>query len=128
MLGAFSTMLEGAASPGLLRTGFLIEVDQQEDATVLRLQGELDMATARELLAALAPVMAEQRTGIVLDLAQLGFIDSTGISVFLAACHQAECAGRSFSLRRPGRMVRKALHLTGVDGLLVIDPAESVTV
>ena len=110
--------------PGTLRrTGFCVEVDQLDDTVVLRLQGELDTATSRELRAALATAMAGDASAMVLDLAALSFIDSTGIAVLLAACHQAESQGRSFSLRHPGRMVLKVLNLTGVDRLLSVDSA-----
>lgn len=111
----------------LRRTGFHVEVRQVGPTVVLRLDGELDTATARELRAALATAMATDATAVVLDLAGLAFIDSTGIAVILAACHQAESRGRSFSLRHPGRMVQKVLHLTGVDRLLTVEAPEAST-
>ena len=116
-----------AAGPLLRRTGFHAEVHEVDQTVVLRLEGELDTATARELRAALATAMAGDATSIVLDLAGLSFIDSTGIAVFLAACHQSESQGRSFSLRDPGRMVLKVLHLTGIDRLLAVDSSEART-
>ena len=117
----------GAAAPILRRTGFYVEVNEVEGSVVLRLEGELDTATARELRAALATAMATDATAVVLDLSGLSFIDSTGIAVFLAACHQAESHGRSFTLRHPGRMVLKVLHLTGVDRLLAVEAPEAYT-
>lgn len=122
-----SSSSSGAAAPLLRRTGFYVEVTQDGETVVLRLEGELDTATARELRAALATAMATDATAVALDLAGLSFVDSTGIAVFLAACHQAETQGRSFTLRNPGRMVLKVLHLTGVDRLLAIDSAEAYT-
>jgi len=70
--------------------------------------------------------LAGDATAVVLDLAGLGFIDSTGIGVLLAGCQQAESRGRSFTLQHPGRMVLKVLHLTGVDRLLRIEAPEGV--
>lgn len=120
-----------ASGPGaeelLRRTGFHVEVRQVGSTTILRLEGELDTATARELRAALATATASDTTAVVLDLAGLAFIDSTGIAVLLAASHQAESQGRSFSLRHPGRMVQKVLHLTGVDRLLTVEAPEAST-
>ena len=122
-----SSAFSGAAGPLLRRTGFYAEIHEIDQTVVLRLEGELDTATARELRAALATAMASDATSVVLDLAGLSFIDSTGIAVFLAACHQAESRGRSFSLRDPGRMVLKVLHLTGVDRLLAVESSEART-
>ncbi len=116
-----------AAGPALRRTGFHVELNEVDTTVVLRLEGELDTATARELRAALDSAMAGEATAIVLDLAELSFIDSTGIGVFLAASHQAETRGRSFALRHPVRMVRKVLHLTGVDRLVTIEASEACT-
>ena len=129
MLAPLSTSPGAADGPGplLRRTGFYAEVHEVGQSVVLRLEGELDTATARELRAALATAMAGDASSVVLDLAGLSFIDSTGIAVFLAAAHQAESQGRSFSLRDPGRMVLKVLRLTGVDRLLSVDSSEAQT-
>ncbi len=122
-----SSSVGAAAAPLLRRTGFYVEVNEIDGTIVLRLEGELDTATARELRTAVATAMATDATAVVLDLARLSFIDSTGIAVFLAACHQAESHGRSFTLRHPSRMVLKVLHLTGVDRLLDVEAPEAST-
>lgn len=122
-----SSSSSGAPAPVLRRTGFYVEISHDGHTVVLRLEGELDTATARELRAALVTAMATDATAVVLDLSGLSFIDSTGIAVFLAASHQAERLGRSLTLRSPGRMVLKVLHLTGIDRLLAIDNAEACT-
>ncbi len=122
---SMSSIFGEAAGPLLRRTGFYVEVNEVDATVVLNLEGELDTATARELRAALATAMAGDATAVVLDLAGLSFIDSTGIAVLLAGCHQAESQGRSFTLRHPARMVLKVLHLTGVDRLLAVDSTEA---
>jgi len=115
----------GEAATDLLRTGFHIEHDNVGRTIVLRLHGELDMATARPLRAALLKALAIDGTPVALDLSGLSFIDSTGIAVLLAAGRRALGEGRSFSLHHPGRMVGKALQLTGADRLLAIEAPEA---
>lgn len=115
---------EPATASLIRRTGFSVEPHEQGGSLVLHLQGELDTSTARQLRHALTSAMAGDATAIVLDLAELSFIDSTGIAVFLSALRRADDEGRTFGLRHPGRMVRKVLRLTGVDRLLVDEETE----
>lgn len=107
-------------SPDLLRTGFDVGSDRSDGIVVLRLYGELDMATATELRRALAEAIGCEPS-VVVDLADLSFIDSTGIGVLVGASRLAEDAGCSFVLRSPSRSVRKALRLTGVDQVMRIE-------
>ena len=112
--------LPGVAN--LRRTGFNAHAVVVEDTAVLHLQGELDMATAGLLRRVLDEAMAEDVTGLLLDLTDLTFVDSSGIGLFVSAARQAQVGGRSFTLRHPTPMVLKALRLTGVDHQLLVEP------
>ena len=113
----------GAASDAavLRRTGFLVRVEELEGTVIVFLRGELDLSTAPALRSALMTAMAGGATAIVLDAAELTFCDSTGISVFLAACRRAEKRRLGFCLRHPGPTVLKTLRLTGMDRVLNIE-------
>jgi len=111
----------GVAS-SLLRAGFHAEADSAEGSVVVRLQGELDMATAPALSRALDTALDALPTALVLDLRELTFVDSTGIRVLITSCRRAAGQGCSFALHSPRRPVLKALRLTGVDRLMVIEP------
>lgn len=113
------------SSPELLRTGFHAESSSQDGAVVIRLRGELDVATSVELRRVLAQALEEKPRDLVFDLADLSFVDSTGIGVLVGACRRAEEANCSFVLRSPARSVLKALRLTGIDRLVPIDQPES---
>ncbi len=79
-----------AAAVKLRRTGFNVQEVVGDDSVVLHLQGELDMATAAHLRHALDHALTGDATGLVLDLTDLTFVDSTGINLFLSASRQAE--------------------------------------
>jgi anti-sigma B factor antagonist len=122
----------GVAS-ALLRYGFHVRSDGvgSDDAgrsgiangtVVVTLQGELDMATAPGLGRALTEALDARPPAMVLDLTDLTFLDSTGIRILVTACRRAETDGCPFVLRSPRRSVLKALRLTGVDRLMVIEP------
>ena len=111
----------------LLRTGFHAAVDSANGSIVIKLRGELDMATAPGLGQAINRALDAKPSALHLDLAELSFLDSTGIRVLIAGCRRAGGQGCSFVLCSPSRSVLKALRLTGVDRLMVIedDPAVS---
>ena len=83
------------------------------------LHGELDLATVEVLRAELAELAWRHRT-VVLDLSELGFIDSTGLELLLAMKQDAERGGWRFSIRSHcSPPVRRAMELTALDGLLL---------
>lgn len=105
----------------LRRTGFHVASRRDDGAIVLCLQGELDLAAAPRLARALDTALDAKPTLLALDLRDLTFLDSTGIRVLITACRRAGTGGCSFVLRAPCRPVMKALRLTGVDRLMVIE-------
>lgn len=76
---------------------------------VLRLSGELDLATAEDLLIAFRSVSDGEGSEVILDLSELEFIDSTGIYAFVTIAKEA--SPRGVVLRSPRRPVRKVIDL-----------------
>lgn len=107
--------------PDLLRTGFRVRTQSGDGTVVLRLQGDLDVATAAELRRALAQALDGSPSSLVLDLSELSFVDSTGIGALVGGSRRAREVGCSFVVRSPVRAVKKALRLTGVDQLLTVE-------
>ena len=117
--------VDAGVASALLRYGFHAGSDDdegREGTVVVKLQGELDMATAPGLGRALTEALDAKPPAVVLDLTDLTFLDSTGIRILVTACRRAETEGCPFVLRSPRRSVLKALRLTGVDRLMVIEP------
>ena len=115
-----SENLTGVASD-LLRTGFSARADSTNGVIVLQLRGELDLATAPGLGQAINRALDARPSTLRLDLSALTFLDSTGIRVLIAGSRRAGAEGCSLVLHAPTRSVLKALRLTGVDGLMVIE-------
>ncbi len=84
---------------------------------MLVLHGELDIATAPELVEILHR-MRRQRHAVVLDLAEITFMDSTGLTTLMDAHLAAEGTGWSFEIRRASQAVRRVFDLAGVGRLL----------
>ena len=79
---------------------------------VLRLSGELDLATEEDLLIAFRSG-SNDGPEVILDLSELEFIDSTGIRAFVTIAKEA--SPRGVVLRSPRRAVRMVINLTRVE-------------
>jgi anti-anti-sigma factor len=89
---------------------FDVRVEPVGPSVLITVSGEIDMATCGQVRDAIEPYLS-QRGQVVLDLAAVTFMDSSGIGV-LARAH--ECLGGSLTLRDPSPFVRRILGLTGV--------------
>jgi anti-sigma B factor antagonist len=80
--------------------------------TVLALRGELDITAAAELSSQLTTVMSDE-SWVILDLADLTFIDCSSLGVLAGALDRARLAGGDVLLARPREAVTRLLLLTG---------------
>ena len=83
------------------------------DAGVVQAVGELDANSAERLRAALDEVFAGGHPAVVIDLEGISFIDSSGLSVLIAAYKQASERDARLSLRSPSAAVTRLLEMTG---------------
>ena len=87
----------------------------------LTLRGELDLATAPELEARLGELQAECRS-VLMDLSQLGFMDSTGLSIMTRAINSSRSNGWEFAIDPDlSPQVERLLKLTAVDQFVGLD-------
>ena len=78
---------------------------------VVALRGELDLADAVAVAAALTAV-AVREPGIIVDLAGLEFLDSSGVAALAYARRQARKAGGDLLLAAPQQQVLRVLTIT----------------
>lgn len=100
---------------------FSLRVIETADRTVVTVRGELDIATCVELQRALEAALARP-SDVVVELADVAFIDSTALQVVAAASAALERAGRRLVLAAPSAVVVRAITLCGVQELLTIQP------
>ena len=84
-----------------------------EDIAVVKAAGELDLRTVPQLEAALAEASGGA-ANLELDLARVGFIDSTGVRLILGtydACRRDRC---EFSITGASPEVMRAFELLGL--------------
>jgi anti-sigma B factor antagonist len=91
------------------------------DAAWVRVTGELDFATAPQLVQTLGRAEASSQR-VVLDLRQLTFMDSAGVHVIFNASVRANAAGRRLVLVRGPSQFDRVLDLTRAsDSLEIVD-------
>ncbi|TDC29155.1 STAS domain-containing protein [Micromonospora sp. KC213] len=93
------------------------------EAPVISIGGDLAFTTVEPLRAEVDRALAERPSVIVLDFAQLLFIDSTGLAVIVHAWREGQHCGTTLRLRNIPRFLETILDITGVTGLLARPPA-----
>src|SRR5437868_382831 len=82
---------------------------------VVALRGELDLADAADVAAALAAAVAREPR-IIVDLAGLGFIDCSGVAALARARRRARQAGGDLLLAAPQQRVLRVVAITRLAG------------
>jgi anti-sigma B factor antagonist len=100
--------------------GFALEVRQGEADAVVRLIGELDMASAPVLKTELASLAARGVRTVIVDLDQLDFIDSSGLSVLIAGLKRLREGGGTLTIRSPSARAKRVFEIAGLTQLFAI--------
>ena len=87
---------------------------------MLTVAGELDLASAPALEDELDKALDGGAGRIVVDLRELEFIDSTGLSVLVKAHQRAQESDQEFGLVKGGAQVQRLLSLTGLSDRLTV--------
>jgi len=101
---------------------FRIDEDRADSAVVLRLRGDLDLASADAVAQRLDALEAAGEP-VVLDVDRLSFMDSSGLRVVLQAAENSRTGSWSFSLTAGSEQVRNLFASAGVTDRLPIVPA-----
>lgn len=98
---------------------YVIERDG-EGAEVVA-SGEIDLASSPELRRELQGLLDDGARHLVLDLADVTFIDSSGLGVLVGALKRVnELEGATFELRSLHGPVRKVFEITGLDEIFSV--------
>jgi anti-sigma B factor antagonist len=85
---------------------------------VVHAAGEIDSATAPLLRDRLTLAAESTDTDVVVDLADVTYMDLRGLYVLVDVTRQLEADGRRLRARRPPPIVRRLSELAGLDGFL----------
>lgn len=100
-------------------TGFGVDPIVHPDEVVLRVSGEVDLNTAGELQSAgEQAIQMYERRRLVVDLAGVGFMDSTGLGALVSLRNLIGEQGGTIALANVPAEVAKLLKITALDQAL----------
>lgn len=109
-------MPSGDPWTGALRTDVVVV----DGAVCVRLQGELDLATAPDLWRAGDSLHARLESGSVVfvDLAQLQFVDAAGLGTLVRLRNRVRAAGAEMKVLDPSPLVRRIFEHARLGAIL----------
>lgn len=96
-----------------------VTVDPGAGATaVIHLSGQLDALSATHVRNEIASAVATGHSRLVVDLAEVGFVDSSGLGSLIGGLKAARVAGGDLRIAQPSKQVVSVLALTMLDRVL----------
>lgn len=101
---------------------FNVVLGGTDDCAVVTVRGELDIATAPQLVEALEGAVARESARVVVDLLQTSFIDSTGLTTLLRTHNRMQSEGGEFAIvcGPDNYEIRRVIDLMGFNEVLTI--------
>ena len=99
-----------------------VEVLSGAHATILQLEGEIDIGSATDFKEALLQSIAGGARRIVIDATGVTFMDSSGLSVLIAGEQRLRPLDGSLAIAC-GERVRRLLRMTGLEGSFRLYPS-----
>jgi anti-sigma B factor antagonist len=96
---------------------FALHADRDGAVATISVQGELDVATAPDLIAAIG-ALEPGYDELVIDLSQCSFFASSGISVLLDENARATAAGFRFVVVKAPPEVQRIFDLTSLEDII----------
>jgi anti-sigma B factor antagonist len=89
---------------------------------VVAVRGEIDMHSAGKLSERLISRLGPGPAPLIVDLTEVGFIDSTGLGALVAARNQAQESGSVLRVVCPQERLLKLFRITGLDSVFGVFP------
>ena len=89
---------------------------------VLSVCDAVDMLSAAQLTEAIRDALAKAPAGLIVDLTEVEFLASIGMSVLLAAQQEADAISARFAIVAEGAATSRPIKLLGLDDILALYP------
>ena len=91
-----------------------VTTETDADPVTLVLEGELDPHTSPMLQRTIDDATSDEASEIVIDFAEVSFVDSAGLRVIADTHRRLQEAGGGLTVRRPSAGLQRLLTLTGL--------------
>ena len=92
----------------------------QEGATRINVKGRVDYINAPVLKHKLEEAINNENINIVLNMSQVTYLSSIGISAVLSIYKHVEEIGGKFGIEQPSEVVKNVLGITALDKMLIV--------
>jgi anti-sigma B factor antagonist len=99
-----------------------VERTSQDGVELVLVGGELDIATASRLISVLNSSVAEAIKAVVVDLTDVGFMDSTGLALLINARRRLALRRKGFAVVCPPGPLRRVFEITDMVETLHVCP------
>jgi anti-sigma B factor antagonist len=99
---------------------FAITQDQRGSLPLLRVRGEVDIYTAPRLKEAVIAALHPDVPSLIIDLSEVGFLDSTGLQVLMSAKRRTAERGGEVYILGARDHVQRVFYLLGLEKVFVL--------
>lgn len=100
--------------------GLTVQTQNGSDQVLVSVQGEVDLATAPELEAVLEQALQGAAKQLVVDLREVGFLDSSGLSLLVRQDRRARRISRRLIVIKGPPQVQQVFEMTGLSEYLTL--------
>jgi anti-sigma B factor antagonist len=110
---------DSASQPG---DNLVVRASSIDGVLVLGVRGELDVFTAPQLAEAIDNGIAASLTALIVDLSEVAFLASAGMTVLVTGHETALRSGKRFMVVADGPATSRPMMLTGLDQAVSLYP------
>lgn len=103
-------------------TPLVVTRSRSDGCELLTVEGELDIATAPRMIAALNEAFTDIDAPLVVDLSRVGFMDSTGLALLMNARRRATRLDRGFAIVCPDGPIARVFQIADMVARLHVCP------
>lgn len=102
--------------------GLDIRTESVEGIPVVKVVGDVDILTSDRFREVVLQLISEGNNRLVIDLREVGFLDSSGLMVLIQALHRTRQAGGGLALADRTQPLRPVIRVTGLSKTFGIYP------
>ena len=97
-----------------------IKINQQENKTIVVLNGRIDTSNADQFQQDVAPLMEGENPDIDIDCTDMSYTSSQGLRIFLMLQKSVMARGGKMVLRNMNPQVKEVFDITGFSNIITI--------
>ena len=109
-------------SPAAHQDRFTVRESRIDRVVVLSVCDTVDMLSAPQLTKAIRDALDKAPAGLIVDLTEVEFLASVGMSVLMAAQQEAKAISARFGIVADGAATSRPIKLLGLDDILALYP------